>query len=484
MIIDSEVGVVVNSSNFKKFKDVKVGDIVMVNPQNLTRGSHTKVNMSCDECESVGYLKWNSYVRNYKDVYKSGEWFCKKCKLRMNNQTKYGVDNIFQLESTKNKTKVSVREKYGVDFISQNSDIKEKIRDTNIRRYGSEYYMSSEDFKNKSIETLSDYGVINISQLDHVKQKKKDNWDGKTTQEKNDIHKKRKKTNIENGNNSGISIMEMEVCDYVKSIYDGMVISSDREVLGGRELDIYLPDDKFAIEFNGLYWHSEKHKPKNYHKEKHDSCRELGINLFQVYEDDWKYRKCIIKSMIFNKLNKTTNRIYARKCEVRIIRDVSIIRVFLNDNHLQGYTSSSIKLGLYYNEELVSLLTFKKVNNSTYNLNRFCNIKYHSIVGGFSKLLRYFTRNNPDISVETFSDNDYSYGELYNNNGFSKMYDLRPDYSYVVGDMREHKFNYRKDKIFRIFENVDMNKSEYELMLENNIYRIYDSGKIKWIKKI
>lgn len=480
MILDDKVEVTINSSNFSKFDNVKVGDIVLVSPQDLTKGSHTKVNMSCDECGSTGYIKWNSYVRNYRDVYKSGEWFCKPCKRIINNQKKYGVDNVFQLESIKERSKETIREKYGVDYISQSEEIKKRIRKTNIEKYGVEIYMNSEDFKVKSGETLSEYGVTNISQLEHIKQRKKDKWDSLTPSEKNDIHNKRRKTNEENGNNFGVSNKELEVLEYVRSIYDGEILNSDREILNGSELDIYLPDEKFAIEFNGIYWHSELYRDRYYHYDKFKGCSDRGINLFQIYEDDWKYRKDIVKSMIFNKLNLTTNRVYARKCEVRIIEDVSIVRKFLNDNHLQGSVNSSIKIGLYYEDELVSLMTLIRVNNTTFNLNRFCNKKFHSIVGGFTKILKFFTMNNPGISIETFSDNDYSYGELYENNGFIKIYDLRPDYSYVVGDMREHKFNYRKDKIFKMFGNVDMDKSEHELMLENQIYRIYDSGKVKW----
>lgn len=480
MILDDKVEVTINSSNFSKFDNVKVGDIVLVSPQDLTKGSHTKVNMSCDECGSTGYIKWNSYVRNYRDVYKSGEWFCKPCKRIINNQKKYGVDNVFQLESIKERIKETIKEKYGVDYISQSEEVKKRIRKTNIEKYGVEIYMNSEDFKVKSGETLSEYGVTNISQLEHIKQRKKDKWDSLTPSEKNDIHNKRRKTNEENGNNFGVSNKELEVLEYVRSIYDGEILNSDREILNGSELDIYLPDENFAIEFNGIYWHSELYRDRYYHYDKFKGCSDRGINLFQIYEDDWKYRKDIVKSMIFNKLNLTTNRVYARKCEVRIIEDVSIVRKFLNDNHLQGSVNSSIKIGLYYEDELVSLMTLIRVNNTTFNLNRFCNKKFHSIVGGFTKILKFFTMNNPGISIETFSDNDYSYGELYENNGFIKIYDLRPDYSYVVGDMREHKFNYRKDKIFKMFGNVDMDKSEHELMLENQIYRIYDSGKVKW----
>jgi hypothetical protein len=183
--------------------------------------------------------------------------------------------------------------------------------------------------------------------------------------------------------------------------------------------------------------------------------------------------------MIRNRLQLSKDRIFARKCEVKEISDNKVISKFLDNNHLQGYVGSSIKIGLYFNTKLVSLVTFKK-DGDIYNLNRFCNLIDTNIVGGFSKILKYFIKNYSK-NIITFSNNDYSNGNLYKNNRFKKEYDLRPDYSYNINGIRKHKFNFRKDRIKKSEDLIFYeNMSEHELMLENKVYRIYDSGKIKW----
>jgi G:T-mismatch repair DNA endonuclease (very short patch repair protein) len=66
--------------------------------------------------------------------------------------------------------------------------------------------------------------------------------------------------------------MEREVYEFILSLYNKEIIRNDRTVLNGKELDIYLPDYNLAIEFNGLYWHSEDYVGKNYHLNKTIEC--------------------------------------------------------------------------------------------------------------------------------------------------------------------------------------------------------------------
>ena len=149
---------------------------------------------------------------------------------------------------------------------------------------------------------------------------------------------------------------ENELGKFIKSIYNGEIIYNNRKIIGS-EIDIYLPDLKIGFEFNGLYWHCEINKKSNYHYNKYKSAINNNIKLIQIFEDDWKYKQDIVKSRIRNLLNLTENKIYANKC---IIKEISFSESdkFLSDNHLKGSFKSNINIGLYYNNELVSLMTF------------------------------------------------------------------------------------------------------------------------------
>lgn len=194
MILDDKVELRINSSNIKRFPDNKVGDIVSIPPQELTKGSHVKVNVKCDICGSEKCIKWNSYIKNYSN----GDWLCRKCKSKKNNQEKYGVDNVFQLENIKDKIRKTNINKYGVDNPSKSDIIKEKRKNTNLSKYGSEYFMGTEDFKKKSMESLIDkYGVDNISKSKSIKLIKNTKWLEKSDSDKSDILKKRMVTNMD-----------------------------------------------------------------------------------------------------------------------------------------------------------------------------------------------------------------------------------------------------------------------------------------------
>ena len=221
--------------------------------------------------------------------------------------------------------------------------------------------------------------------------------------------------------NFNSSSIEKEISDYIKSIYNGELLCNDRQLIQPNEIDIYLPNLNIGFEIDGLYWHNEINKPdKNYHLNKTIECENKGIRLIHIFEDEWIYKKQIWKSMISNILGKTNHKIYARKCEIREINDSKIVSEFLDANHIQGKCGSSIKLGLYYNNELVSLMTFGKSrhfvgshNVSKYELLRFCNKLNTVVIGGASKLFNYFIEKYNPESVVSYADRRWSQGNLY-----------------------------------------------------------------------
>jgi hypothetical protein len=240
-----------------------------------------------------------------------------------------------------------------------------------------------------------------------------------------------------------------------------------------------------AFEFNGLYWHSEIHKDNNYHNKKTTDCLNEGIKLLHIWEDDWLFKKDIIKSIILNKLG-VIERIWARKCEIRSV-DNKEVRIFLDDNHIQGFVGSSVKLGLYYEGVLVSLMTFGALRKSlgtksslrNWELLMFCNKIGFSVVGGASKLFKYFLSNNEFDMIVSYSDNGRGVGELYTKLGFEFVHNTTPNYYYIVGGKREHRFNFRKDVLVK--KGFDTNKTEKEIMNELGYLRVFDSGSKKWV---
>jgi hypothetical protein len=241
-----------------------------------------------------------------------------------------------------------------------------------------------------------------------------------------------------------------------------------------------------GIEFNGLYWHSDIYKDKNYHLDKTKLANSKGYRLIHIFEDEWINKEDIVKSIINNKLNIIDKKIYARNCEIREVKPKES-SIFLEKNHIQGKINSFIKLGLYYNNELVSLMTFGKLRKSLgsnskdgdFEMYRFCNKLNYSIVGGASKLFKYFINNFGVNKIVSYSDNRYFDGSLYEKLGFIYNGETKPSYWYAKNINRYHRFKFRKDVLVK--DGYDPNKTEKEIMKERGYNRIYDCGNKKWV---
>jgi hypothetical protein len=482
--------------------------------------------------------------------------------LIRNNNEKYGVDNVFQLEHIKDKIKETNIERYGFENANQSDIIKDKIKETNLEKYGVEHYLQTEDKQIKSKKTCIDkYGTEHANQSDIVKDKIKETnierYGYENPNQSEIVKNKMKETNLKRYGvenifsykpilntfrnriiekyNSDInndsyslieykyeesnfnilhkncdeifsintqqlhnrvlsknticticypigdtkSIKETEITNFIKSL--NIDSNKDRDILEGKELDIYIPSHNLAIEFNGLYWHSEIHKDKNYHLDKSLQCQEKAIHLIHIWEDEWMFKQDIIKSIILNKLNKIENKIFARKCLVKEVKDSKLVRQFLDTNHIQGYSQSSIKLGLYYNDELVSLMTFghRHTNRKKeFELIRFCNRLNTNVVGASSKLFKYFLNNYSENNILSYSDFRLFDGKMYETLGFEKIHLSKPDYFWVKGFERKHRFNFNKQQLIK--GGYDPNKTEVEIMHERGYFRIWSCGQVRW----
>lgn len=282
------------------------------------------------------------------------------------------------------------------------------------------------------------------------------------------------------------SAAEKELCEEIRSW--GIDVEENVHLTGdSRTYDMYIPSKKIAIEYNGLYYHSDAIRPDtDYHFKKCSDCLELGIELIQIWEDDYNTKRDIVLRLLKSKLGVSDLRkVNARDCSA-FIPQKDEIKPFLEENHIQGYVSGSKYIGLYTKEdELVALMVLEwHKDTNELLIKRYvtsCNVR-----GGFSKILSLLKDEYPEATgVYTFSDNTISFGDLYKSNGFRSVAFIEPDYSYLVNNVRVHKFNYRKSR-FASDPNLyyEEGMTEAELAYANGIPRVYDAGKIRWYKEL
>ena len=531
--------------------NVEVNQIIDIPIIYLNKKSNIKVNIQCDFCSHQKvelYGAYNRYINKSHD----NKYRCRKCSFELKKeqlQEQYGVSYFSQLTQVKDKRRKTLSERYDGHY-NKLEKFKDKIKNTNLLKYGVDYPMKNEEVKQSQIKTMiENHGVKTSFQNDMIKSKSIitmiDKYGSPYSMQIEKIRDKilsssnltkiqkligKNENIIEVNYDENYYLVKCEYCSltykitphmfsmrkiqntiqctfcnvidenksgletqlsiFISENYSGNIVLNSKSIISPLELDIYIPDLKLAFEFNGLYWHSELYKDRLYHKNKTDICKNKGIQLIHIWEDDWLYKQDIVKSMILNKLGKTSNKIFARKCEIKEITDNKIVREFLEKNHIQGFVGSKYKIGLYYNDELISLMTFgnlrkslgQKSKEGSYELLRFCNKLNTSVVGGASKLFKYFIRIYNPLNIETYADYSISMGSLYQNLGFKFTHLSQPNYHYIIGDIRVNRFSFRKDRLVK--EGYDANKSEFEIMMSRKIYKIYNSGNLKFIFKI
>lgn len=279
----------------------------------------------------------------------------------------------------------------------------------------------------------------------------------------------------------GGSSEESQIAEYLDEL--GIdYITNDKKILNGLELDVFIPKHNLAIEYDGLYWHSETvGKDKNYHLNKTKKCEEQGIQLLHVFSYEWNLKREIVKSIIASKLGIYHNKYYGRKCVVREI-DTKTKNQFLEKNHIQGADKSKCKLGLYHDNELVSVMTFGKRSlgkgDSKLELIRFCNKLNCTVIGGASKLFNFFLNNyEVDSDITTYCDRRYSIGGFYDKLGFTYSHSSQPSYYYFRNDLEMINRNrMMKHKMSKMLEKFNPNLTEVENARNNKYNRIWDCG--------
>jgi very-short-patch-repair endonuclease len=523
--------------------DKKTFEIFKYEPKDLSEKSSKPIFVQCDYCgieyESTPKRVYIANILIKKDSCQK----CKYIKMAEMNKIRYGVENVFMLNSTKKKIKETCVNKYGVTHHLQNEEILNKRRRTNKEKYGHEEVMQSEEIKNKYRSTCLDkYGVENPSSLESVKAKRRlTNLDkfGKESYLQSDackeatirslgvdnpfkleIYQQKARDTIREKYGVDHHMMVKEICDqaHAKCIqtkinkgqikqYDNKGVREWSEITGfsrstfnalvneygweqairmtprmsslelsmqkildsiGEEYNKQVKIDNYyadflikdvIIECDGLYWHSEHNKTNDYHSVKREVYDKLGYKPLFFREDEIRNKPSIVKSIIQNKL-LLSNKVFARKCDlINISKYVG--DNFLDNNHLMGRGSGKC-YALYFSGDIVAALRMKKIKGG-WEVSRFATKNGINVVGGFSKLISNFQKENSG-AITTFIDMRYGSGSYLSSLGFvySNCY---LSFKWTDGFETFHRMKYRSNTGY-----------------DSGLYKIWDCGQAKYIK--
>lgn len=462
---------------------------------------------SCSLCKNcgLGVTKYFGLIRGYAN-YCSSKCSNGSDEVKKSKETtyikKYGVDNPSKSKEVIDKISNTFIKNWGTNPAKLES-IKDKIKKTNLIKYGDESSLGKNSTlrkkKNNDIESqfrerykeleiisysIEKWGtcVIKCNACNNNYEISKWNLHQRST---SNLYKLCTHCNpIGSYNGSYIE-------EFIKSILDNNRINyreKDRKIISPFEIDIIIDSLKLGIEINGIYWHSTKFKSKSYHLEKTESAAQKEIKLIHIIEDEIILKPEIVRSRLLSILGIHDRKIYARKCEIREVTKKES-SIFLKENHLQGECGSIIRLGLFFNDELVSLMTFSKDRKSLgrsskegcWELIRFCNKLGSLVIGGASRLFKNFINEYDPLKITSFCDRRWSPdNNFYENLGFYFVYNTQPNYWYYKNNTlnRMHRYNFRKDVLIK--QGFDKQKTEFEIMSERNYMRIYDCGSSKW----
>jgi hypothetical protein len=417
-----------------------------------------------------------------------------KAKRKLTNLDKYGVEHLLQSPVQQQKLKNILIEKYGIDNIRNIPGVDDKIRQTSLMKYGvtsamnTPEHIASRKLK-KNSETYDNFKRFKEA----VPLFTKEEFEGEGSK----MYKwKRKSTGeeftaafwgFEPVGDLSSTFIENLIIQYLKK-HNIEFIKNTRRVITPLELDIFIPSKNLAIELHGIYFHNIRIiTDKLYHQKKYLACKAKGIRLIQIFEDELINNSQLIYKRLDNILRISKHKIYARNCEIREISSF-IKDKFLEKYHLQGTDKSSIRLGLFYKNRLVSVMTFGKMRPALgykqkdgYELMRFASISNFQIVGGASKLFSYFCKNYPKKEITTYADLNWGDGNLYNILGFKFQGITKPGYFYSYSKKRFHRYSFRKSELAKKLKIFDPTLTERQNMLNNNFLQIYNSGNAKYV---
>ena len=292
-----------------------------------------------------------------------------------------------------------------------------------------------------------------------------------------------------------VSKGESSIAEWLSEVHEEKVLTSVKNKIyneiTGRflELDIYLPRHGLAIEYNGVYRHSEHSKGQKYHQEKACLCYAKDIRLLQFWDHDVVKKGEIVESIILQALGKTKNRTYARNCEIFPVRP-EFASKFFERNHLKGNAGASVHLGLWIRDTLVSCMTFAKPKfdkSYEWEIIRFASKLGYQVAGGASRLFTAFVRQYRPSSIMTYADLMTGTGNVYLQLGMRQIAITKPGYNWVYGKQIISRYGCQTSKLPKLLgDKYNSKLSQKENMEHAGAYRIFDAGnaKFEWFKPI
>ena len=276
---------------------------------------------------------------------------------------------------------------------------------------------------------------------------------------------------------NGVSVPEQILCSFVENL--GFTIERNtRSIINPKELDIYIPAKKIAIEFNGTYWHSQH--PPIYHLNKTIDCEKLGIHLIHVWEHE--FDNPIMRSIIANALGCCARTYYARECNIKYLA-WNEARDFLNTHHIQGAgAATNHNIALCYGDEIIAVMTFGKPRfqpiTTEWELIRYAVAMDTHTIGGAARLWS----KRPTGSIVTYSDRRLFTGQLYERLGFDRGHASAPGYFYIgrEGQIMSRYKAQRKKLPELLGSQFNAELSEAKNMENAGYVKIHDCGIIRW----
>lgn len=459
-----------------------------------------------------------------------------KEKTKATNMSKFGVENIrHNVEYIKKK----IVEKYGTVSTALLPEVQQKRRQTAIRKYGVATPSSAEIVKQKiratkaahtedykveirkkrEVTNNARYGTPHPSNLPENRQRR---WETKAPKyydtfikllnnknilllsTKNEYIKKDKDAllsykckncatvfNTDKTSPQQITCQtcaehrwrsngERSMCEWLESL--GLSITTTNRNLISGEIDIFIPAHNIAIEYDGLYYHSDLFKAKDYHLNKTEQCATKNIRLIHVFENEWINQRSVVQSIIKSALG-ICSKIYARKCKI-VALDNPTMSAFLAANHIQGPVACEHRYGLELNGEVVAVAGFgpSRFKKGEYELIRYCCTLNTTVVGGLSRLVKHFINGFNGDTLVSYVDRRYFTGSGYQQCGFELTGTSPPNYFYWrgTGDVVESRHKFQKHKLKSQLPNFDPTLSERENMINHGYLRIYDCGTFKF----
>lgn len=505
-------------------------------PLEVKKAIYGRINYCCAQCtyhnEEVRNKQKQSCLKKYGTVTpllndKCKEKTKKTCRQKFNNdsfagseQYKRRIKSPFSKEEVQQKIKETKTKRYGKSYSKKIFELhRQKIQNLNIEKYGVPYLLMNKQIYLKTNEKMKQkYGVDNYlstQQFQKIKYmrtwKRIQSWndfviplfdfedyDGKDIQYKwqcvrckGQFHSKIYTTGL--GKDRSVprcqncfplhkqSFAEKQLFDFIVSNYDGEVLKNDKSLISPYQIDIYIPEKKLAIQFDGFYWHNTFHKDKDYHLMKTTLCERNNIRMIHVFQHQWQTKKDLVKSYLKSVFGVFRHEICASDCCVKEITEEQSSK-FLQQNHLFGNKKSTIQFGLYFDQELVFVMTFcEKIFNKkrVYELVRFGSKIDYNVIGSMSFLFNHFVELKK-CSIISYVDRRYVEDDIYKVLGFKRIKETKPECCFYKNAKSIERFT-RKELKEYLQQNYDQNLTDEQNLLLNGYNMVYDCGEIVYL---